>query len=406
MTELSRLLKVDDNEGVIDLIPQIRSLDIEVPDSLYFLEARALERTGNALASRDRLVVYLANAGRDGRYYDQATQLLLKVRDAAEAQEAAQQEAERQRRMELAKTAEKARSMKIREAQRLLYQVGYPATKETGELDKTTRISLATYQIMKDLPVNGDITDEAYAMLQESVPESHACDEHAAYPQRPIEWGISISAMDEKSATTLCNEALRVYPDAIRFHIQYARALYASGRASDALAAVQKAADLGYPAAETLIGRMYLDGSLDERERPDEEAALEWFQKAAEEAYPDALIAIGRMHEAGDGGLRRDADAAVESYKKAADQGHPPAQVLLGMRYHEGLGVRRNYQTAFEYYTKAAESGYAMGEFMVGMAYERGRGVKRNRDSAKAWFRQAADKGHNGAKERLKRLGG
>lgn len=67
MTELSRLLKVDDNQGIIELIPRIRSLDIEIPDALYFLEARALFRTGDALGARDRLVVYLANTGRDGR---------------------------------------------------------------------------------------------------------------------------------------------------------------------------------------------------------------------------------------------------------------------------------------------------------------------------------------------------
>ncbi|MBQ74667.1 MAG: hypothetical protein CMQ20_06530, partial [Gammaproteobacteria bacterium] len=64
MTELSRLRKIDDNGGIIELIPRIRALDIEIPDSLYFLEARALFRIGRALTARDQLVVYLANTGR------------------------------------------------------------------------------------------------------------------------------------------------------------------------------------------------------------------------------------------------------------------------------------------------------------------------------------------------------
>ena len=33
MTKLSNLLKVDDNEGIIELIPQLRALEIEIPDS-------------------------------------------------------------------------------------------------------------------------------------------------------------------------------------------------------------------------------------------------------------------------------------------------------------------------------------------------------------------------------------
>jgi len=63
MTELTNLLKVDDNRRVVELIPKIRALDVAIPDSLYFLEARALYRTGNALDSRDRLIVYLAKTG-------------------------------------------------------------------------------------------------------------------------------------------------------------------------------------------------------------------------------------------------------------------------------------------------------------------------------------------------------
>ena len=87
MTELSRLLKIDDNEGIIELIPRVRALDIKIPDSLYFLEARALYRIGEALTARDRLVVYLASTGRNGRYYEQATELLLAVTVEADIQE-------------------------------------------------------------------------------------------------------------------------------------------------------------------------------------------------------------------------------------------------------------------------------------------------------------------------------
>ncbi len=38
MTELSGLIKQGDSAGIIEIIPKIRALNIEIPDSLFFLE--------------------------------------------------------------------------------------------------------------------------------------------------------------------------------------------------------------------------------------------------------------------------------------------------------------------------------------------------------------------------------
>ena len=48
MAELTRLLEYDDHVGIVDLVPKIRALNIDIPDALFFIEARALYSTGDA----------------------------------------------------------------------------------------------------------------------------------------------------------------------------------------------------------------------------------------------------------------------------------------------------------------------------------------------------------------------
>ena len=223
MTELTNLLKVDDNQGIINLIPRIRSLDIAIPDSLSFLEARALYRTGQALAARDRLVVYLANTGREGRYYDQATKLLLSVKEEAEIQEKSRREQERMRQEELAKSAEKAQTLRVREAQLHLQQLGFRHAVVNGEFSKPTREAIAVYQIRRDLDVNGRVTDETLENLKAEVPKQHNCDALARYARSNEEWSIPIPDIASQAAIPACNAALRLNPDVVRFQIQYTR---------------------------------------------------------------------------------------------------------------------------------------------------------------------------------------
>lgn len=406
MTELSNLLKVDDNQGIIDLIPRIRSLDIEIPDSLSFLEARALYRTGQALAARDRLVVYLANTGRDGRYYDQATDLLLSVKEEAEIQEAKRREQERMRQEELAKSAEKAQTLRIREAQLHLQQLGFRQAIVNGKFTKPTREALAVYQIRRDLDVNGRVTDETLEHLKSEVPKEHSCDALARYADETTEWSIPIRDIPSQAAIPACNEALRLNPDVIRFQIQYTRALLSAGRYGDAMNAIQRAARLGYPAAEATIGWMHEIGGLSDNGKPDYESALHWYQLAAQKDYPPAMMAIAGFTEKGQGGIKRSESQAVAWYRRAADLGHPPAQLKLGEKYQSGKGVKRDYAVALQWISRAAETGYPGGQYAMGETYERGRGVKRNKDTARAWYRRAGNQGHGPAASKLKKLGG
>jgi len=404
MTELARFLKVDDNQGIIELIPQIRALDIEIPDSLYFLEARALYRTGQALTAQDRLLAYLANTGRDGRYYEQATELLLAVKPEAEIQQKQLLEQERLRQEELAKSARKARTLRIREAQRQLQQIGFRYALETGNFDKPTREALAIYQIRRDLNVNGDVTDETFDLLKTEVPESDNCDALASYSRKPGEWSVPLRQIAHQAAVPACNDALRRHPDVIRFQIQYARSLFASGRQNDAINATRSASALGYPAAYTLIGQIHELGNFTDNGKPDYAEALRWYQMAADEEYPEAIQSIGRFVENGYGGYKRSTQAAANWYLKAANLGYPPAQVALASKYIAGVGVSRNYSLALSWYRKAADAGYPDGQFGVGEIYERGRGMKRDKTTAISWYRLAADQGHAEARKKLSRM--
>ena len=292
MTELSTLLKVDDNQGIINLIPRIRSLDIEIPDSLSFLEARALYRTGQALAARDRLVVYLANTGRKGRYYDQATELLLSVKEEAEVQEKRRREQERMRQEELARSAEKARTLRIREAQTHLQQLGFRNAVVNGEFSKATREAVAVYQIRRDLDVNGRVTDETLESLKAEVPEKHNCDALARYARGNEEWSIPIKDIASQAAIPACNEALRLNPDVIRFQIQYTRALLSAGRYGDAMNAIQLAARLGYPAGQYVMGETYERGKGVKRNK---ETARSWYRRAGNQGHTPSAIKLKKL---------------------------------------------------------------------------------------------------------------
>ena len=219
MSELGRLLQIDDSVGIIDLIARMRALDTEIPDALYFLEATALHKTQNSLAAQDRLLRYLKNTGREGRYYDQATELLLTVREDAAKQETARKEMAEKTRQQQIEAEKKAQSLRTREAQRLLAQVGFPQTHESGILDQITREALAVFQVRRHLQVNAEITRETIEHLRKAVPGSDDCDTLAYRARKPTEISIKLSDIAHQLAVPACNKALRLYPDAARFQI-------------------------------------------------------------------------------------------------------------------------------------------------------------------------------------------
>ena len=404
LAELTRLIGVDDHVGIIDLIPQIRALGIEIPSALYFLEARSLNETGNALRAQNSLLRYLSEAGREGRYYQEATDLLLALRSKAEAEAQALEFQQKKEQREQAAAIDRAETLKVREVQSLLFQIGFPKTPQSGELDTATREAIAVFQVRDGLEVTSLVNQTTRNSLRASVPDAHECDELAGIAETPSVQSVGISQIDYLKAVPVCNNAIRDFPRVIRFQIQYARALLAAGRHSDAVAELSVALEAGYGAAFLTIALVHESGGLTEKGKPDFESAQRWLIKAAEENHFEAQLLLARYLEQGLSDNRKNVGEAIRWIKAAADQEHPPAQKELGDRYKTGRGLNRDYTVAADWYRKAADQSHPLATYELAELYYRGRGVEKDRVRALEFYEKAAALDVKAAEARVDRL--
>jgi len=97
------------------------------------------------------------------------------------------------------------------------------------------------------------------------------------------------------------------------------------GDAAQALDLLQKAGTLGWAAAETKLGEIYLQGRM---VKEDLAAAVRWFQSAAGKGDPEAQTQLGSLYQCGLG-VPLDLKEAGRWLKLAADQGSAEARKLL-----------------------------------------------------------------------------
>ena len=403
MAELTRLLEYDDHVGIVDLVPKIRALNIDIPDALFFIEARALYSTGDFIKARESLLVYLNQAGREGRYYDEATNLLLEVRAQAAAEEARLAALLQERDRAKKEAASRAQALRIREVQMLLSQAGFPKTPVTGEMNLLTREALAVFQVRQSLRVSGEITSETIRALKAAIPPELACDQYAARPFASDEF-IPTAKIDYLNAVTACNEALRDYPVAARLHVQYARSLIAAGRPEDAERAIADHVEIGYPSAMHVMAELYLKGGLGEDGDADLVTAEEWYLKAAERGDFLAKMDLYALYMEGGPGVKRNYAAAIRWLTEASDDQHEPATFKLAGHFERGQGVSRNYEKAAELYQIVADKDHVSAILSLAEFYERGRGVTRDRKKALELLKKARDLGDESLEKRIERL--
>ena len=152
----------------------------------------------------------------------------------------------------------------------------------------------------------------------------------------------------------------------------------------------RRAAEQGHPRGQNNLGVMYADGLGVPR---DDEEAVRWYRRAAEQGHATGQYNLGWMYANGRG-VRRNEEEAVRWYRRAAEQGHPGGQNNLGVMYADGLGVPRDDEEVVRWYRRAAEQGHATGQYNLGWMYANGRGVRRNEEEAVRWYRRAAEQGH------------
>ena len=116
----------------------------------------------------------------------------------------------------------------------------------------------------------------------------------------------------------------------------------------------EKAAKAGHRRAEINLGILYLRGQGVTR---DLVQARAWLEKAAAGDDPDALYALGRAMEQSEGQAIADPVRAADSYRRAAEKGHGLAALRFGLALNDGYGVKRDLAAAQRWLIQAQKSG-------------------------------------------------
>jgi hypothetical protein len=182
------------------------------------------------------------------------------------------------------------------------------------------------------------------------------CDKLAASPydiDRPSDVvGVDFGDIDAEKAITACLSTFVKYSEKIpRFIFELARASEAAKRLDAAELGYKAAADKGYAAAESSLGRIY------ERQNKEGEAA-ELYRLAGDQGDPVGQTNLGTMLRDGYGGLAKDDIAAVSLFRIAASRDYPPALSALAWMYEQGRGGLSKNETEVErLYRLAAAKG-------------------------------------------------
>jgi TPR repeat protein len=158
-----------------------------------------------------------------------------------------------------------------------------------------------------------------------------------------------------------------------------------------------EAADLGLPAAQHALARLYDRGRGVEKSLA---TAADLYRRAADKGYPPAMVALATMLEFGDG-VAADLPEAIRLYTAAANLGDMHAMTSLGFLHAAGKGMSVDYIAARKWYTSAAELGQTRAMFNLALLNMRGEGAKPNAAEAVRWLAKAAEAGHAGAMREL-----
>ena len=160
----------------------------------------------------------------------------------------------------------------------------------------------------------------------------------------------------------------------------------------------KKAAEAGFPEAQTRLGYCYSKGIAVSQ---DFDKAFNWYQEAANNGDINALVDIGFFYFNGTAVDEDDAEAFTYFYK-AAELGNPTAQYVVGECYFKGYGVERNKEEAFKWYYKAAENGVPDAQYYLGECYQYALGVAEDYNKAVYWYDKAAHQYHRDGIEKYR----
>jgi len=147
-------------------------------------------------------------------------------------------------------------------------------------------------------------------------------------------------------------------------------------------------ANLGDPAAQTLLGEIYSRGLGVPQ---DLTQAARWYEAAASAGSAEAQFRYAMILLDGTA-VSQDVAKARDLMKAAADHGLPLAQYNYGQMLIEASPAG-GFKDAFAYFEKAANAGVADAQYAMAQLYASGLGVTADEEKARGWLRAAAVNG-------------
>lgn len=159
------------------------------------------------------------------------------------------------------------------------------------------------------------------------------------------------------------------------------------GNTATAISLLEPLAKNNEPTAQLLLGRLYLDARLPERNC---RLGLEWLSRSAEGGNPEAAMELGDAYLDGDC-VVPDEDTGIEWYTRAADRGYSEAPEVLGEFYFGRRKDAADYRLAEHWFLAGANLLNAGSCFHLGLIHAQGIGIPADRLEAYVWFDIAAD---------------
>ena len=126
--------------------------------------------------------------------------------------------------------------------------------------------------------------------------------------------------------------------------------------------------------------------------------AVESLTAAANLGSPAAQFHLAKLYENGELGLARDLGAARRWTERSALGGERRAMHNLGLYYFDGVGGTKDLTKAAQWFRKAAEAGLLDSQYNLGRLYEQGMGVEKDAGEAYKWYLIAAASGDEEAR--------
>lgn len=138
------------------------------------------------------------------------------------------------------------------------------------------------------------------------------------------------------------------------------------------------------PELTFLVGQLYDAGFVTAGDKS--AVKLKWFRKAAELGQPDAQNLLGYFYAQGEKGFKKDIAQALKWYSLAAKQGNKEALTNLGEIYYLGEQVTLDYAKAFSLFEQAKGQGSSQAWRYLAWMYTNGQYVKADCKTAADYF--------------------